>query len=172
MVGAFRIVIGFSFVLLIFGCNSRHDQNDNNGTAWGVGSFGSNGERIYFTATSDRGTSISYSGGPDMEMMMTGGKLACVSCHGIDAKGRRHIKGTEIMHAPDIRWFELSAEHHEEHEATEDNHEHEVYDFESFRNAVENGEHPDGDALKKVMPRWSMNDEDLHDLMDYLKSLK
>ena len=35
------------------------------GTAWGDGSFSSNGERIYFTATSERGTDIDSSGGPD-----------------------------------------------------------------------------------------------------------
>ena len=30
----------------------------NSGTAWGTGVFRSNGERIYFTATSERGTEI------------------------------------------------------------------------------------------------------------------
>ena len=34
------------------------------GTAWGTGVFRSNGERIYFTSTSERGTSITYAGGP------------------------------------------------------------------------------------------------------------
>ncbi len=32
----------------------------NSGTAWGTGAFRSNGERIYFTATSERGTEITY----------------------------------------------------------------------------------------------------------------
>jgi hypothetical protein len=36
----------------------------NSGTAWGTGVFRSNGERIYFTATSERGTEIAYTGGP------------------------------------------------------------------------------------------------------------
>lgn len=33
-------------------------------TAWGTGAFRSNGEHIYFTATSERGTPIIYTGGP------------------------------------------------------------------------------------------------------------
>jgi hypothetical protein len=33
------------------------------GTAWGLGAFRSNGERIYFTATSARGAAITYIGG-------------------------------------------------------------------------------------------------------------
>ncbi|MDH3876031.1 MAG: hypothetical protein OET07_17960, partial [Desulfobacteraceae bacterium] len=55
------------------------------GTAWGTGAFRSNGERIYFTATSERGTEITYTGGPTSGgWMMMGGRLACVSCHGPD----------------------------------------------------------------------------------------
>jgi hypothetical protein len=45
------------------------------------------------------------------------------------------------------------------------------YDFDDFRNSVENGKHPDGDEVKKDMPRWQMNDADLKDLMNYLKTL-
>jgi hypothetical protein len=50
------------------------------GTAWGTGVFRSNGERIYFTSTSERGTAITYAGGPASSgWMMTGGRLTCVS---------------------------------------------------------------------------------------------
>ncbi len=40
----------------------------------------SNGERIYFSATSASGSSISYQGGPTGGMMMQ--RLACARCHG------------------------------------------------------------------------------------------
>ena len=45
------------------------------GTSWGKGAFRSNGERIYFTATSERGPEITYTGGPTSTgwMMMGGG---------------------------------------------------------------------------------------------------
>jgi len=75
------------------------------------------------------------------------------------------------MNAPDIRWSSLSSEHHEEHAGESEHNEHETYNFETFSNAVEEGMHPDGDVLNEDMPRWNMSDADLHDLMDYLKSL-
>lgn len=171
MYRTFNIVLGFGLALLLVGCDSNTYQNHGTGTAWGVGSFDSNGERIYFTATSERDSNIAYSGGPSTSMMMMGGKLACVSCHGTDARGGKHMMHMEIMDAPDIRWSALSGEHHEEQADMKEEHKHEAYNFEAFRNAVEGGKHPDGDELKKDMPRWKMGDADLQDLMDYLKSL-
>ena len=64
------------------------------GTAWGTGVFRSNGERIYFTATSERDTAISYTGGPSSDgWMMMGGQGACVSCHGPNGRGGKHNMG-------------------------------------------------------------------------------
>lgn len=144
---------------------------NNSGTAWARGSFDSNGERIYFTSTSDRGTPITYTGGVGMGMMMMGGRMACVSCHGTDARGGDQEMYMEMMNAPDIRWSALSRDHHEE-EGDGDGHDsHKGYDFEDFRNAVEYGRHPDGKELSIYMPRWQMSDADLRDLMNYLKSL-
>ena len=157
-------------ILVTYGCSQQPDRRINNGTAWATGSFDSNGKRIYYTATSDRETPITYTGGPSMGMMMMGGNLACVSCHGTDGRGGEHMMHMEIMTAPDIRWSELSGSHHKEEEA-ESGHHHEEYDFKAFKNAVENGKHPDGDELSDEMPRWSMSDDDLKDLMGYLKSL-
>jgi len=37
--------------------------------------------------------------------------------------------------------------------------------------AVVEGKHPDGEPLKDDMPRWSIRDQDLRDLAEYLKSL-
>ncbi|HUV92606.1 MAG TPA: hypothetical protein VMV80_05935 [Anaerolineales bacterium] len=61
-----------------------------NGTALGTGAFSSNGERIYFTATSERGIVIDYNtGGPASNgwMMGGGGRLTCASCLGPDGRG-------------------------------------------------------------------------------------
>ena len=166
-----KIIYWAGITLLLAGCNSQSDQGKGNGTNWGVGSFDSNGKRIYFTATSERGTPIIYNGGPVSGMMMMGGNLACVSCHGIDARGGKHIMNMETMDAPDIRWSALSGEHHKEQMDMEKHGKNVEYNFETFRNAVEEGKHPDGDKLKEDMPRWKMSDEDLQDLMKYLKSL-
>lgn len=167
-----KVIFGLGIVLLLVGCNSQTDREKGNGTNWGVGSFDSNGKRIYFTATSERGTPISFKGGPASGMMMMGGNIACVSCHGTDARGGKHNMNMETMDAPDIRWSALSGGQHEEQTDMEEQHKHETYNFETFRIAVENGKHPDGDELKKDMPRWKMSDEDLQDLMEYLKSLQ
>ena len=81
-VGSFLTVM---FVLLLTACASRAQPA---GTAWGTGAFSSNGERIYFTSTSDRGSPITYTGGPTSGMgMMMDGQLACSSCHGPSGKG-------------------------------------------------------------------------------------
>jgi hypothetical protein len=80
----------------------------------------------------------------------------------------------ETMGTPSIRWTALSSGHDlggAGHSDSEQEHL-EAYSFENFRNAVENGKHPDGDDLSKDMPRWKMSEADLSDLMDYLKTLK
>jgi mono/diheme cytochrome c family protein len=53
----------------------------------------------------------------------------------------------------------------EEHEAGE-----EGYTLEMFREAVIEGQHPDGEPLDEEMPRWQMSDQDLRDLAAYLQS--
>jgi hypothetical protein len=162
------LLIAFTVV----GCTFRTGEKKADGTAWAAGSFSSNGQRIYFTGTSAQGTPITYRGGPEMGMMM-GGRLACVSCHGTDARGGEHTMHMEVMDAPDIRWFVLAGHHHHEEEGnveSEQEHHHDEYSFEDIKNAVEYGKHPDGEKLRSAMPRWKMGDADLRDLMVYLKS--
>ena len=127
------------------------------GTAWGAGAFRSNGERIYFTATSERGTAITYTVGPASSgWMMMGGQLACVSCHGPNGRGGKHNMGmTQVMDAKDIRWKVLQPE----------------FDAEKFRLAVTKGQDPDGTQLNPDMPRWNISDDDLADLIAFLKTL-
>jgi len=168
-----RFILFFSILVLLNGCFQQTNNKLNNGTAWAVGSFDSNGKRIYFSATSERGTPITYTDGPMMGMMMGGGNLSCASCHGVDAKGGKHVMQMEVMDAPDIRWSALSSDHHEMGKTVNKTMpDSKAYDFEDFRNALEFGKHPDGDILSKDMPRWKMTDEDLKDLMTYLKSLQ
>ena len=142
------------------------------GTGWGVGAFDSNGERIYFTATSERDSRITYSGGPPSGMMMGRGSLACASCHGTDAQGGLHtMMGMQVMDAPDIRWDSLASEEEEGHGDEEEGHGGGEYDLELFRLAVVEGKHPDGDPLSEDMPRWNIGNEDLEDLAEYLMTL-
>jgi len=142
------------------------------GTGWGVGAFDSNGERIYFTARSERDSDITYSGGPSTNMMMGGGELTCASCHAPDGRGGLHtMMGMQVMDAPDIRWETLVGELEGEHGDEEEGHGNGEYDLDTFRLAVEEGKHPDGDPLSTDMPRWEMTDEDLFDLAEFLMTL-
>lgn len=127
--------------------------------------FSSNGERIYFTATDEQGEPIPYEGGPAFGGMMMQTWLACASCHGPDGRGGRHTMHMQVMDAPDIRYETLNSnEDGMEHTQSE-------YDLDTFRQAVVEGKHPDGEALSTDMPRWAMSDEDLEALFEYLKSL-
>ena len=134
--------------------------------------YSSNGERIYFTATSENSGRIDYDGGFGPGMMPGSRDLACVSCHGEDARGGNVYFHMDSLSVPDIRWSALSGESWQEEEhADEHNDAHEGYGLDEFRNAVVYGRHPDGSYLGPAMPRWGMNDNDLRDLMHYLQTL-
>lgn len=80
----------------------------------------------------------------------------------------------DAMDAPDIRFSALSDEDDglsDEHEDEHDQ-EHKDYDLEAFRQAVIYGKHPDGAFLDQDMPRWQMDDDDLSDLFNFVKSLE
>lgn len=136
-----------------------------------------NGERIYFTATNADGDRISYRGGPRFGGMMMGSYLTCAACHGPEAGGGVHRMHMQLMDAPAITYTALSGEGDEhagrEGDVPKDEHaeEHGSYDLEAFRTAVTEGKHPDGEPLSKDMPRWKLNDQDLADLFEFLKSL-
>ncbi len=133
------------------------------------GRWRSNGERIYFTATNERGERIPYRGGPAFGGMM-GASLTCASCHGPDGRGGRHVMHMQVMDAPDIRIAAMAAEEAEE---GEDEHAeaHADYSLDDFRRAVVEGKHPNGDPLDTDMPRWQLSDEDLADLFAFLQTL-
>ena len=131
----------------------------------------SNGEIIYFTASSKRVSRIRYRGGPDFGGMMMGSYLTCASCHGPEAHGGIHTMHMLVMDAPDIRYISLNSEVDEHEGEAHTGEEAGEYDLEDFRLAVTEGKHPDGESLRGEMPRWQMNDEDLADLFAFLKSI-
>ena len=132
-----------------------------------AGRLDSNGERIYFTGRNQDGERIAYRGGSTSGMMMAGG-VACASCHGGNAQGGRHRMHMFVMDAPDIRWSILVAEAEEERGHTGEGG---TYDLAAFRRAVVDGQHPGGEPLSDLMPRWKLSDRDLEALATFLKSL-
>lgn len=127
-------------------------------------SYSSNGERIYFTGTSESGDPI-RANRRGMQGMMARG-MACADCHGSDGRGGtvRMMMGTYTV--PDIRYATLTGEEHEEGE------EHPAYTDETIKRAITEGIDPAGEALEWPMPRWEMSESDLNDLLDFLKTLE
>lgn len=145
-------------ILLLSACAPQPQPVESGGTAWATGSFHSNGERIYFIATSERGTPITSTSVPGSNgwMMGGGGRMTCASCHGIDGRGGVHNMGMmQTMTAKDIRWSALQND----------------FDTEKFRLAVTKGQDPDGTQMNADMPHWTISNEDLADLTAYLKTL-
>lgn len=139
------------------------------------GRFESNGERIYFTVTSRRGTEISaempFGPGRMRGMRM---RMTCASCHGPDGRGGNIRMMMETVEVPDIRYETLTTEGHGGHEddhGEEEGEEHEAYTEETLKRAITEGVEPDGEQLDWPMPRWTMSEEDLVDLIDFLKKL-
>jgi cytochrome c oxidase subunit 2 len=132
--------------------------------ACGLGqrSYSSNGERIFFTGTNDRGERISYEGGVGMMMgMMT---TSCAQCHGDDGRGRR----TMMFTAPNITYRNLTDPQGMVEPDGERGH---TYTDATIRRAITEGLDAEGEPLDSAMPRWRMDDHDLNDLIDYLKTL-
>ena len=132
--------------------------------------YWSNGERIYFTVSSSRATRITS----DLRMgMMRSGTFTCADCHGSDGRGGRVSMMMKTFKVPDIRYEVLTSEEDdEEHGDGEEEHGHESYTDESIKRAITDGVEPDGKPLKWPMPRWSMSDGDLEDLLRFLKTLE
>jgi cytochrome c oxidase subunit II len=127
-------------------------------------SFESNGERIYFTGSSRIGPPIT-SQMPGMHRMRQS-SMSCATCHGPDGRGGTVRMMMTTINAPDIRYHTLTEGDHD------DDHGHPAYTDEDIIRAITLGVNPDGEALEWAMPRWSMSDEQLQDLLDFLKTLE
>lgn len=160
MIGKITILILLSFLA---SCDSRYEHVRGDGS--GSSSFVSNGERIYFTGTSASGNPIYANGGGghmNMHVSMHGG--GCATCHGAEREGGR-IWPQFWIKAPALTAEALFASDH-----ADDGHgDHGNYDAESLRGAITEGVDPAGRRLDANMPRWSMSQADMDDLIAYLR---
>lgn len=117
--------------------------------------FKSNGQRIYYTATSNSGQVITASGGPHWFLMHGG---SCIDCHGPDGRGGYIVPMTDET-SPNITYKALTSE------------ENPPYTDDTIKRAITEGLDPAGHKLSNTMPRWNMADSDLDDLISYLKTL-
>ena len=118
--------------------------------------FSSVGERIYFTGVGNDGP-IPLRGGPPWLGMRGGG---CAACHGSDGQGGLAIMMSNKV-APAISFKALIEEEEEDPPWNE----------KLIKRAITDGIDPAGKPLDSTMPRWGMSDEDLNEIIKFLKTL-
>jgi len=132
------------------------------GNAYSKDSFSSNGERIYYTGIDSTGRRIGFEGGP-MWLYMSGG--SCIDCHGTSGKGGVPVMmGTAIP--ADLTNLFATHSHGNENMVMV------PYTDDLLKRAITKGINANGDSLDPTMPRWYMPDNDLNDLLAYIKTLQ
>lgn len=116
------------------------------------------GERIFLTGADESGRLIPRSGVTGM----MGSGVACVSCHGSDARGRSVRMMMGQVATADIRWSTLTAPPTDPADK--------AFDPNSFFLAVTQGLDPNGSSLKVFMPRWKLTRAESDALIEYLKT--
>ncbi|MHB0976109.1 MAG: c-type cytochrome [Candidatus Aquicultorales bacterium] len=117
--------------------------------------FSSDGQRIYYTLTSEN-ERISFEEGPLWYEANRGG---CVVCHAPDARGSEIPMGGGFR-APDIRYRELTRQRGDQPGHTQA----------TIKKAITQGVAADGTDLNNNMPRYQMTDGDVNDVIDFLKT--
>lgn len=148
-------------VMSLAGCEMSDSQSASQNLSR---DFSSNGERIYLTGTSASGQPVTANSNDShmgMGMQMHAG--SCATCHGNDKSGKRLFPRFWIT-APALTAHALfdEADHDDDHG------DHDVYDSDSLRRAITEGIDPGQSELHSAMPRWSMSESDMSDLITYL----
>ena len=122
------------------------------------------GKRLYTLGESSSGapvTAIMSRGATPIPASI----LPCAGCHGDDGKGRP--EGGVVP--PDITWSSLSAARGHDHSYGRT---HPAFDESMLGHAITKGIDPGNNALGVAMPRYQMSDEDLQDLVAYIKRIE
>jgi ABC-type branched-subunit amino acid transport system substrate-binding protein len=121
------------------------------------------GRRIYLKGTSEAGRDIlAYVGKGAIEAPASA--MPCVNCHSRTGEG---LVESGIA-ATDINWQELTKVYGLSRIRGRD---HPAYTVESLARAISRGIDPGGNELDVSMPRYKMSDEDLVDLIAFMKRL-
>ncbi len=93
--------------------------------------------------------------------MMQGG-MACANCHGANGQGGTlNMMMTGTVEVPNIQYNTLT-------KAASDR---PPYSDETLKRAITEGLDPDGKPLDWPMPKWNLTDQQVNDLIAFLKSL-
>jgi len=121
------------------------------------------GKQIYLQGTSPSGKDIlAYLGDESLEV--PGSAMACANCHGFDGQGKPEGGITPS----NLSWEVLSKPYGLAHA---DGRKHPAYTERGLQLAITRGLDPGGNKLLNVMPRYQMSEQDLADLVAYLKRL-
>ena len=119
------------------------------------------GKQLYLKTTSPSGTEIkAYVTEGAIEA--PGSVMPCVNCHHHDGRGLDEVGVT----ATNITWQDLTRPYRIKRLKGR---EHPPYTADSLAMAVREGIDPGGNTLEYSMPRYQISDEDLADLIEYLK---
>jgi mono/diheme cytochrome c family protein len=114
------------------------------------------GEWIFRTGTDLQGGAIPYSGG----MMM---RQSCADCHGIDGQGLV----TPMFVSPNITYRNLT---NPEGMLEPDGGRGHIYTDALIKRAITEGIDAEGKPLSWIMPRWDLTEQELDDLLAYLRT--
>lgn len=121
------------------------------------------GKQIYLQGTSPSGKDIfAYLGDESLEVQASA--MACANCHGFDGQGKPEGGITPS----NLTWEVLSKPYGLTHAGGR---KHPAYTDRGLQLAITRGLDPAGNKLQNVMPRYQMSEQDLADLVAYLKRL-
>jgi ABC-type branched-subunit amino acid transport system substrate-binding protein len=122
------------------------------------------GKQIYFDGTSPRGSDINAVVG-DEAALLPGSAMPCSSCHGSDGLGRPEGGVIPL----DIRWSELVKTYGHVHH---DGRKHPAFDDAGVARSIIAGVDQANNPLDRSMPIYQMSQQDIDDLVAYMKVLE
>jgi len=123
----------------------------------------SRGKTIYTTGRSPTGNELSFWLAGGGQRLPSGG-VTCATCHGEDGRGGREGD----VRAPDITYETLTKPGHV---TLPSGRKRASYTDALLARAITQGLDSSGQKLNLLMPRWSLSDSELQDLLRYLKRL-
>jgi ABC-type branched-subunit amino acid transport system substrate-binding protein len=122
------------------------------------------GKQIYFEGTSPQDAAINAVIGEEA-VTLPASVVPCGSCHGPDGLG---IEEGGLIPS-DIRWSQLTKAYGHVHE---DGRRHPAYDEASLAHVLRTGLDPAENRLDHSMPLYQMSDQDMSDLLAYMRHLE
>ncbi|MEM7349506.1 MAG: ABC transporter substrate-binding protein [Acidobacteriota bacterium] len=122
------------------------------------------GKQIYTTGTSPRGTPITARVGGEATPL-PGTAATCAACHGSDGRGRPEAG----VIPSDITWDYLIKPYGHRHLMGR---QHPAFSADSLAETIRHGRDPAGNVLDPSMPVYAISDDDLADLLTYLRQLE